>query len=312
MQTYPIVYALMRKRTIEAYLSVLEYIHNNIIPIRGKGFIIDFEKAMRQALRRVAPNIPILGCWFHMCQALRRKLASIKELFELVRSDSECKEHFRRFQCLALLPEKDITPIFIRLSREALTKSTLFGAFVDYFHNEWISRVTPKFFSVFEQDTRTTGSAENFNCKSNKSFRTHGNFYSFCETLQREELATSTELEHDLNTVVRVRQTKYYKERNKLIKEHSAQLKSGEISPYTFLKIMANIKNKVLYSDKSISIEDVEVEYAVNTELEDYNCNFEDDEFLPLCYNEDSENSLVLNTSSGVDIEDITSKSVSC
>lgn len=324
----------MTRRTIEAYQSVLEYIHQNIIPIRGKAIIIDFEKAMRQAIKTVSPNMKILGCWFHFCQALRRKMASMNELFQLVRNDSECKNLFRQFQCLALLPEDDISEVFVRISREALKKSTLFSSFIDYFHDEWISVVTPKHFSVFAQDTRTTSAAENFNCKSNKAFRTHGNFYSFCEVLQKEELSTSTELEHDLSgSVNRVRESKYYKERNKLIKVYSAQLCAKEISALEFLKTMANIKNKIIYSDSSISIEDVEVDESVNTELEGHDSIPqydvfqsleyrgesmileeidsipEDDELQQLVYHGESEESFVLNTNSIVNIEENTGKS---
>lgn len=66
----------------------------------------------------------------------------------------------------------------------------------------------------------------------------------------------------------RRREKKFYKERSKMIVDYSEQLKKNEIGPYTFLKVMANIRNNVLYSDSSISVEDVEVELTSNIELE--------------------------------------------
>lgn len=67
----------------------------------------------------------------------------------------------------------EIESSFLRQSSEALHFSTEFSEFVDYFHEEWIKRVKPINFSVFLCDTRTT--AEAFNGKSNKTFKTHGN-----------------------------------------------------------------------------------------------------------------------------------------
>lgn len=154
----------MTRRTIEAYKCALKYVHNNIIPLFGKGFIIDYEKAMRRALREVVPNVKVLGYWFHFCQAVRRNAASMKNLFELIRSDPEVNLLFRRFQCLALLPEQYIEEMFMKVNRDALKKSEHLRDFIDCFHDEWILRVTPKHFSVFDQDTKTTCAAEANNC----------------------------------------------------------------------------------------------------------------------------------------------------
>lgn len=73
-QTYPLVYVLMNRRTTEAYVNALKFVHENLIELVGKGIIIDFESAMRAALKVVVPNLPILGCLFHHIQALQRKM----------------------------------------------------------------------------------------------------------------------------------------------------------------------------------------------------------------------------------------------
>lgn len=41
----------------------------------------------------------------------------------------------------------------------------------------------------------------------------------------------------------------------------------GAITPYLFLKTMANIKNKIIYADTDISLHNVEVQLSVQTEL---------------------------------------------
>lgn len=39
-KTFPVVYALMSKKSTKAYLNVLQYVHENLIPIAGDGIII--------------------------------------------------------------------------------------------------------------------------------------------------------------------------------------------------------------------------------------------------------------------------------
>lgn len=114
----------MSRRTIECYESVFRYIHQYLTPLFGEAIIIDFEKGMRKALlktlKSIKSNMLVLGCWFHMCQALRRQMAKIPALSEKVKSNEIYADIFRRFQCLALLPMKYIESTFVNLSKEAL------------------------------------------------------------------------------------------------------------------------------------------------------------------------------------------------
>lgn len=77
-----------------------------------------------------------------------------------------------------------------------MKESILFANFFDYFDREWIKIVKPHHFSVFMRGTKTTGSAEAFDGQANQRFKTHGNFYHFCETLQKEEMAIAEQLDN--------------------------------------------------------------------------------------------------------------------
>lgn len=155
----------MSRKTTEAYKNVLEYVNENLIGLQGRGIITDFEKAMRSAINQVVPELKTFGCWFHFCQALRRKVASMKELFELIQNNPLCYTIFRKFQCLALLPHQKIEAVFIELCKNALKQSNLFCDFIDYMDKEWMKTVKPHNFSIFMQETRTTSGAESFNAK---------------------------------------------------------------------------------------------------------------------------------------------------
>lgn len=198
-QTYPIVWVLMTRRTTAAYVNALEYVNENLLPLEGEGIVLDFEKAMRAALKIVAPNLPAHGCFFHHVQALLRKMMSMPDLFQLIRTNVEAKALFRKFEVLALLPASMIEMAFKATLQETFAKFKEFAPFALYYKNEWIQRVKPKFYSVFKRETRTTGAAEAFNGKINKSFRTHGTFYAFVESLQKEEAMKCDEFERDVS-----------------------------------------------------------------------------------------------------------------
>lgn len=264
----------MTNRTTAAYASALQYVNDNIIEINGSGIIIDFEKAMRAGLRKVSPNIPILGCWFHFAQAFRRKMASLTDLFTLVRENSAAKLIFRNFQCLSLLPYEKINDAFVHLLREALQENKMkaFAPFINYFKKEWIEIVKPEYFSVFDKKVRTTGSAEAFNGKLNKKFRTHPSFYNFVESLQGEELSKTDEFHrHAHGKEPKDTRKKFYVQREERIKEYSEKLFNSEINYKFFLNVMSNDENEMF-------IDDYEHVQSDEPKENEQQANFADDE----------------------------------
>lgn len=266
----------MTKRTIAAYESVFRYIHEHLIPLLGKSIIIDFEKAMRKGLINVLKSIgslmEILGCWFHYCQALRRKISQMPELFERIRNDEKYRDIFRRFQCLPLLPLDSIEATFRDLAKEALKLDQSFAQFVDYFHQEWMCIVKPIHFCVYMSSKRTTANAESCNGKLNKIFKAHPGFYLFCETLQQLEVTHSNELMNYVNGTEQKTETKnFYKKRSAQIEKLSIEYSDN---PKLLLKLLANQKNKVLYADNEINIDEASAEKATTAEL----CGIEDDD----------------------------------
>lgn len=141
----------MSNRTTEAYTSVYDYIHKNILPLNARGIITDFELALRNGLRSVVPATPLYGCWFHHCQALRRRVAADPKLLSLVRKDKNAGEIYRTFQCMALLPQDKIEPFFDQFAYETLQKLPEFAKFIEYYDKQWIKKETPKNYSFFLQ-----------------------------------------------------------------------------------------------------------------------------------------------------------------
>lgn len=55
------------------YSYVFEYIHNNIIELNNSTFVTDYEKAMRNALKKLYPNAKFYNCHYHFYQAVKKK-----------------------------------------------------------------------------------------------------------------------------------------------------------------------------------------------------------------------------------------------
>lgn len=262
----------MTRRTIEAYEAALRYA-NTLIELDSQytaGIIIDFENAMRTALKNVCPNIRVHGCLFHFMQAITRKVASIPALFELVRNNEDARFLLSKFQSIALLPANKIKDEFASLIREILGthKFNQFATFVEYYKNQWINRVKPVHFSVFNLECRTTSPSEAFNGKINKTFRTHGSFNSFIESVQKEEAAKADQFSRDVIGIMQPdRRKKFDKKRAELISKYSLQLEKRTITTGHFLNIMANINNEILYDERIIFTNEIEVRMSIESSL---------------------------------------------
>lgn len=260
----------MTRRTTAAYVAALEYVNKEIIALKGRGIIIDFESAMRASLSIVAPDLPIYGCWFHFCQALRRMMASMKPLHTLIRTNQDAKYIFRKFQCLALLPYDKMNDAFVFLLREALNdfKFNEYAPFIAYFKSQWMEKVKPNYFSVFNQAVRTTGSAEAFNGKLNKKFRTHGSFFNFVENLQNEELTKCDEFSRHISGHLQPdRRKPFYLQRAELIEKISHKLQSSEINYKYFLNVLSNEDNNVFYDEEQMFTDQLDIKMSLESEL---------------------------------------------
>lgn len=262
----------MTKRTIEAYTAGLKFVNEHLIELIGNGIIIDFESAMRAALKKVAPNLPVLGCLFHHVQAVQRKMASMTELFELIRTNEDAAFLFRKFKSLALLPPNMIRDGFVSLLRETLEKHKFnqFAPFIDYYKRQWLNIVKPIHYSVFGKGTKTTGPAEAFNGKINKIFRTHGGFFQFVESFQKEEVVKADQFQRDVKGNKQPdRRNAFYKKRALLIEKYSNQLLQKEITTRQFLSIMANVNNEVICHEKEFFTDEVDIRMSIDTILEE-------------------------------------------
>jgi hypothetical protein len=131
----------MSRKTKECYQHLLRYIDENLVQLKLASFITDYEASMRKAVQSLFPAAKIRGCWFHFCQALRRKVAKLPKLAKQIRHDQKVKRLYHKFLCIPLVPATKIISAYNELKTEAKS-FTRFKPFLKYFEKQWLLKVS--------------------------------------------------------------------------------------------------------------------------------------------------------------------------
>lgn len=116
----PFVYVLMNGRSTEAYKSVFQFIEDNVCSLKCKQLMTDFEKAMRNALAACYSDAILLTCWFHLCQAVRRRATQTPKFIDFINTTPVAMLIYRQIMCLPLLRHDLIVPAFNNLKLKSL------------------------------------------------------------------------------------------------------------------------------------------------------------------------------------------------
>jgi len=105
------LYCLLTNKTAITYGRVLAAI-TNLVPLASpKTILVDFEKAVMNALTISYPNARITGCYFHLCQSVVRKVTELglKVDYE---NNNEVRGYVRCLSALAFVPPEDVVEAF--------------------------------------------------------------------------------------------------------------------------------------------------------------------------------------------------------
>lgn len=142
----------MSHKSTEAYVAAFKFIEENVFPLEAESFMTDYESNMRKAIRQVYPNALLNGCWFHFCQAVRRKARSFRiKLMEQINKSEEAMQTYLKLLCLPLLPSNKIMEGYKILVAEAMANKcfTLIEPLFAYFKNFWLKPVS-SFFNLID------------------------------------------------------------------------------------------------------------------------------------------------------------------
>jgi len=76
--TFPVVYAMMERKTTALYKAVLEKVKELVSDFQPSQVLADFEEAPTATLREVlGDQLTVSGCWFHYSKAIMKRLKKI-------------------------------------------------------------------------------------------------------------------------------------------------------------------------------------------------------------------------------------------
>ena len=190
---YALGFVLMSGKRKEDYQAVFEEIIKTLENERGlsvkvKSFLLDYEVSAWQALREVfGDSIKIRGCYFHLMQALIRKLHN-KGLMSAYYQKGALHKFIKQLASLPLLDAPAIPGVFDHMvgkvceayqyslgdyndmdKRKEKHAPKLIQVF-QYFEDQWMNgkNFTPKDWSIYWEDIRTNNSLEQWNGKVTK------------------------------------------------------------------------------------------------------------------------------------------------
>ncbi|XP_044596022.1 uncharacterized protein LOC123273011 [Cotesia glomerata] len=239
-----VCWMLMQKKSAAAYQTGLQFFKNHVAAhIVPDHIMTDFESGLRSAIEIIYPEAHHNGCFFHYCQALMKRLKVLK-LFKDIQKWKYGQIIIRKFMGLAFLPADDITRAYNWLLNAIPEniKNRLHG-FIVYFHDEWIVRTPPIFWSVINLDNRTNNFTESYNKKANVRFGVHPSIWKFTEKLTNLQAVTRIELEslNDGEEITRQRQEPEEIYRESKIKRISEFYCAGRLNFANFFACISNV-----------------------------------------------------------------------
>lgn len=132
----------MTRKTEACYIHLFEYIDEYIMKLMPASFMTDFERAMRNALKKVWPLVDLFTCWFHYCQAIKKHSSQIPEFMGILRGEPSTLKTYYEIMCLPLLPSHQIQDAYNEIKLEATTRyGELYSKFMRYVESQWLKKV---------------------------------------------------------------------------------------------------------------------------------------------------------------------------
>ncbi|XP_043284626.1 uncharacterized protein [Venturia canescens] len=192
-QHFPIAFALLSRKTEEAYVAVLRCVMQFLIPsFKPKIIITDFEAALENAVKTVFPQAELLGCRFHHSQALIKRFHSRSVISRVKRECPHLMEEAYTFERnlmdLCLLPAEFIPEGFRlideRIESEYPELALIFTDAREYYARFWIKGKGPKSFSHYKKSVRTNNPLERWHRKFKEAAATRPQFDKFMKVLK--------------------------------------------------------------------------------------------------------------------------------
>ena len=198
----PFVYALLPSKTRTTYYDMLSVIRKEMarlaVTFNPTDIVTDFESAAIESAKQHFPNARLIGCFFHYCQSIWRKIQDLGLTFRY-KADKDFRQHVQTHMALAFIPVDDIANILGELHQNYETDLSVVN-FHNYFIHTWVECLFPP--SLWNQygnqsHKRTNNAVESWHARLNRQVRVaHPNIYVFINHIKREQCHASTLYAH--------------------------------------------------------------------------------------------------------------------
>ncbi|KAL3685281.1 hypothetical protein R1sor_003303 [Riccia sorocarpa] len=194
----PLLYVLMGSKERAAYVSLFRGL-KDLAVTRGHRFspqfiLSDFESGLIPAIRDEFPHVHHQGCYFHLIQALWRKVQQLG-MVQYYTHNNPVKDAVRRVMALGFLPIEEVH-LGLELIRLSLTDldRMIMGDFLEYFQRQWCEAIPIGMWNVHGMQRRTNNNCEGWHHKFNQSIRHHHpNIWELIERLRSEQCTSVRE-----------------------------------------------------------------------------------------------------------------------
>lgn len=171
-QTFSLCMALLTTKEAGAYRQLLQHLKRRVRNTTHHRFspekvVCDFEMGLKNAIETELPNTRVVGCYFHFCQSLWRKIQELG-LSRTYRRRRHVRMLLRKLMAIGYLPVNIVRQNFNMIQTERRTRRLIgrypaIQEFLNYFRNTYIDGQFPiALWNVFERgmDCRTNNIVE--------------------------------------------------------------------------------------------------------------------------------------------------------
>lgn len=193
-QMYPLVFAFLPNKTEQTYLRFLSLLKDVVRERIQTVFtpeivMLDFEMAMRNALKAALPLCTLRLCFFHYTQCIWRKTQAVG-LALRYREDDAIQKLVRRAAVLPLVPVNLVEDVWFAALEDIDDTSDAVRRFTDYVTETWVESERREWNHFDNEGPRTTNSLEGWHSRLNKiSKKAHPNIYAIIDILRKEQAA---------------------------------------------------------------------------------------------------------------------------
>lgn len=246
----PSIFALLSRKTeimydfffghLQAKAELLGY------PIRWEVFRCDYEIAVMNAITTLLPWVRVIGCFFHFCSAVYRKMMELGLSVAYRDPHTWVKACGKRCMALAFLPPDLIAPTFQQVREWYYTKPeprVNMEEFFAYIEQWWVLEgVAPRaVWSIHTIDgRRTTNDLEGYNSYLNTSFGVTKNLWKFLEKLRAEEVKVRLDIQRCMDGQQPITTPKYDRINTRLT-QYKVAFGRGQLTPFMYVSAVSKL-----------------------------------------------------------------------